>query len=211
MVQARRLGNRPLFAGPSYTWNGDRAAALAFPGKPRCRTPRHPPRSASTTCSRRRASAARARGLPYAGAVTPDEALALLEGLPGARLIDVRTRAEWDYVGRVPGSVLIEWNTYPSGTRNAAFVQQLAQVAGAPDVPLLFLCRSGQRSDHAARAAHAAGYQRAFNVIGRLRGRQGRVRPARSLSTAGATPAFPGLRDRTDRPGSPPAWSRWRR
>ncbi|MEP6942444.1 MAG: rhodanese-like domain-containing protein [Betaproteobacteria bacterium] len=104
-------------------------------------------------------------GLPYAGAVTPDEARALLEGLPGARLIDVRTRAEWEYVGRVPGSVLIEWNTYPSGTRNAAFAQQLDQAAGARDVPLLFLCRSGQRSDQAARAAHAAGYQRAFNVL----------------------------------------------
>jgi rhodanese-related sulfurtransferase len=104
-------------------------------------------------------------GLPYAGAVTPAEALALLEGLPGAKLIDVRTRAEWDYVGRVPGSLLIEWNTYPSGSRNPAFAQQLAQAAGAHDAPLLFLCRSGQRSDHAARAAHDAGYERAFNVL----------------------------------------------
>ena len=103
--------------------------------------------------------------LPYSGAVTPKEASTLLESLPGARLIDVRTRAEWDYVGRVPGSILIEWNTYPQGTRNPAFIEQLREAVGAPDTPLLFLCRSGQRSDQAARAARAAGYTRAFNVL----------------------------------------------
>lgn len=103
--------------------------------------------------------------LPYSGAVTPQEARTLLEALPGARLIDVRTRAEWDYVGRVPGSILIEWNTYPQGTRNPAFIERLSKAAGAADTPLLFLCRSGQRSDHAARAAQAAGYTRAFNVL----------------------------------------------
>ena len=105
------------------------------------------------------------RSLPYSGAVTPREARALLEAFPQARLIDVRTRAEWDYVGRVPGSILIEWNTYPEGMRNPRFLEQLRQAASAPDAPLLFLCRSGQRSDHAARAAHAAGYEHAFNVI----------------------------------------------
>lgn len=104
-------------------------------------------------------------GLPYSGAVTPQEASTLLESLPGTRLIDVRTRAEWDYVGRVPGSSLIEWNTYPQGTRNPAFIEQLRAVAAAPDTPLLFFCRSGQRSDQAARAALAAGYTRAFNVL----------------------------------------------
>ena len=58
------------------------------------------------------------RGLPYFGAMTPRDAHALLEAMPDARMIDVRTRAEWDYVGHVPGGVLIEWNTYPDGTRN---------------------------------------------------------------------------------------------
>src|SRR5260221_7571003 len=103
------------------------------------------------------------RALPYSGAVTPSEARALLEAFPQARLVDVRTRAEWDYVGRVPGSILIEWTTYPEGMRNPRFLEQLHQAASAPDAPLLFLCRSGQRSDHAARAAQAAGYEHAFN------------------------------------------------
>jgi rhodanese-related sulfurtransferase len=43
-------------------------------------------------------------GLPYAGALTPQEAIEVWQLAPGARLVDVRTRAEWDWVGRIPGS-----------------------------------------------------------------------------------------------------------
>ncbi len=103
--------------------------------------------------------------LPYFGAITPAEAHALLVALPEARLVDVRTRPEWDYVGRVPGSQLIEWNTYPGGMRNAGFLDALQSAVADRDTPVLFLCRSGQRSDSAARAAAAAGYTRAFNVV----------------------------------------------
>ena len=106
-----------------------------------------------------------AQGLSYFGAVTPEEASTLLTSVPGARLIDVRTRPEWDYVGHIPESILIEWNTYPGGARNAAFLEQLRAVAKDPEAPLLFLCRSGHRSDGAARAAAAAGYRKAFNVL----------------------------------------------
>ena len=105
------------------------------------------------------------RRLPYFGAVTPAEAHALVVALPEARLVDVRTRPEWDYVGRVPGSQLIEWNTYPDGRRNADFVDVLQGAVADREAPVLFLCRSGQRSDSAARAAAAAGYTRAFNVL----------------------------------------------
>lgn len=104
-------------------------------------------------------------GLPYYGAVLPGEAHALLVAAPNARLIDVRTRPEWDYVGHVPGSILIEWNTYPRGERNPRFVDELRAAASDPAAPLLFLCRSGQRSDGAARVAAAAGYTMAFNVL----------------------------------------------
>ena len=44
-------------------------------------------------------------GLPYDGAVTPKEAYELLQQVPGAKLVDVRTRAEWDWVGRIPGAI----------------------------------------------------------------------------------------------------------
>jgi rhodanese-related sulfurtransferase len=107
----------------------------------------------------------RASALPYYGAVTPEQAQRLLELRPDARLIDVRTRAEWDFVGRVPGSILIEWNTYPAGARNPAFLEQLRKAVPEPEAPLLFLCRSGHRSDQAARAAQAEGYFHAMNVL----------------------------------------------
>jgi rhodanese-related sulfurtransferase len=103
--------------------------------------------------------------LPYYGAVLPGEAHALLSAFPNARLIDVRTRPEWEYVGHVPGSILIEWTTYPTGARNPRFLDELRAAATDPDAPLLFFCRSGQRSDSAARAAAAAGYTMAFNML----------------------------------------------
>jgi rhodanese-related sulfurtransferase len=106
-----------------------------------------------------------ARALPYFGALTPGEAHALLTQMPSARLIDVRTRPEWDYVGRVPDGTLVEWNLYPDGARNPAFLTQLQRAVPERDAPLLFLCRSGVRSDHAARAAHGAGYTRAMNIL----------------------------------------------
>ncbi|HTS21907.1 MAG TPA: rhodanese-like domain-containing protein [Casimicrobiaceae bacterium] len=105
------------------------------------------------------------RSLSYFGAVTPEEAHYLLVNLPGARLIDVRTRAEWDFVGHIPHSTWVEWNRYPAGTPNPAFLDELRAAAPDPETPLLFLCRSGQRSDSAARAAAAAGYRRAFNLL----------------------------------------------
>lgn len=104
-------------------------------------------------------------GLPYAGAVTPREAAALLMSEPGARLVDVRTRAEWEWVGRVPGAVLIEWNGWPGSGRNPDFEREL--LAKVPDKthPILFLCRSGGRSHHAAIAAAQLGYAHALNVL----------------------------------------------
>ena len=102
--------------------------------------------------------------LPYAGAVTPSEAYALLQSAPGATLVDVRTRAEWDWVGRIPGAVEIEWIGYPCGQPNAHFLAQLRQCVD-PEALVLFLCRSGVRSHQAASLAYEAGYTAAFNVL----------------------------------------------
>lgn len=103
--------------------------------------------------------------LPYFGAVAPKDAYAVIKAMPNARLIDVRTRPEWDYVGHVPDSTLLEWNVYPDGRRNPDFLAQLRIQAPDPDAPVFFLCRSGQRSDGAARTAAAAGYSKAFNIL----------------------------------------------
>jgi len=100
--------------------------------------------------------------LPYAGALLPQEANLLMQA--GAKLVDVRTMAELEWVGRVPGSLAIEWNTWPGGKPNADFVLQLESQVGK-DSPVMFLCRSGGRSHNAAVAAAKAGYAEAFNVL----------------------------------------------
>ena len=103
-------------------------------------------------------------GLPFAGALTPREAFEVLQLAPGARLVDVRTRAEWDWVGRIPGAVEIEWNTYPSGLRNEDFLAQLKRQVD-PEALVLFICRSGVRSHHAAGLASEAGFTACYNVL----------------------------------------------
>jgi rhodanese-related sulfurtransferase len=112
----------------------------------------------------RKTAAERARQmqLPYAGALTPAEAHALM--LAGAKLVDVRTRPELLYVGRVPGSVLVEWQTYPGNVQNPQFLQQLAE-AVEPGETLMFLCRSGARSHTAAAIAAQAGWRDSYNVL----------------------------------------------
>lgn len=106
--------------------------------------------------------------LPYAGAVTPQEAYALLEQNPSAKLIDVRTNAERDWVGRVviapQQHAAVEWNQYPGGSPNPEFLEQLAQVANKHEI-LLFLCRSGVRSRHAAKLATERGYAHCFDIL----------------------------------------------
>ena len=106
-----------------------------------------------------------AQGLPYAGALLPEEARDLLTQDPAARLIDVRTDAEWAWVGHVPDSILIEWNTWPGGKQNEGFVDELKAAIPSTDTRLLFLCRSGGRSHHAAIAATRAGFACSFNVL----------------------------------------------
>jgi rhodanese-related sulfurtransferase len=103
-------------------------------------------------------------GLPYAGALTPAEAWEVLQHAPGAKLVDVRTRAEWDWVGRVPGAVEIEWLSYPGNALNPAFAQQLRREVD-PEALVMFLCRSGGRSDKAARMAAESGYGEAYNIL----------------------------------------------
>jgi rhodanese-related sulfurtransferase len=106
--------------------------------------------------------------LPYAGAVTPEQAYALLQADSNVKLIDVRTNAERDWVGRVDivdaQHGVVEWNLYPQGTPNPAFLEQLAGQATKQQV-LLFLCRSGVRSRYAATAATAQGYSDCYDIL----------------------------------------------
>jgi len=101
---------------------------------------------------------------PYQGELTPREAYEVLQKAPGARLVDVRTRAEWDWVGRLPGAVEIEWNQYPGGVRNPNFITELKRQVD-PESLVMFICRSGVRSIGAAAAATEAGYSQCYNVL----------------------------------------------
>ena len=108
--------------------------------------------------------------MAYAGELTAVETYALLERDPDAVLIDVRTRAEWSYVG-VPdlsglgrGVVVVEWQSFPDGRPNPSFIGDLAAAGVRPDAPVAFICRSGARSRFAAEAATAEGFSAAYNV-----------------------------------------------
>jgi rhodanese-related sulfurtransferase len=102
--------------------------------------------------------------LPYEGALTPEEACQIWQSAPGAKLVDVRTRAEIDWVGRVPGAVEIEWATYPGMKQNPNFLAGLQQQVDKESLAL-FICRSGQRSHGAAMVATQAGYTGCYNVL----------------------------------------------
>ena len=101
--------------------------------------------------------------LDYAGAVTPPEAHYLADNC-GAVIVDVRTDPEYHYVGRPHGSVLVNWQQYPGMEINEQFLDQLEQQA-SKDKTVLFLCRSGVRSHHAASIAVQAGWSKAYNVL----------------------------------------------
>jgi len=107
----------------------------------------------------------------YAGDLSATDTYRLLADDPAAVLVDVRTHAEWAYVGLPDLSALgkkvvtVQWSTYPDGASNAAFLDELAAADVTPDQPVLFLCRSGVRSVAAATAATAVGYTRAYNVL----------------------------------------------
>lgn len=104
-------------------------------------------------------------GLSYAGAVTAQEAHWLREaGL--ATILDVRTRSEYEQVGHVEGTALIEWRADgQAGADPRRFLERLAATHAA-DATILLICRSGVRSHHAAELAARAGFKRVYNVLG---------------------------------------------
>ena len=111
----------------------------------------------------RAAARGRALGLSYAGALTPREAHRVHEAGTAA-LVDVRTLPEWQYVGHVPNSLLIEWRRFRETQSNPAFLADLCATFDTDDT-ILLLCRSGVRSHHAAEAASRVGFRRVYNIL----------------------------------------------
>ena len=106
----------------------------------------------------------------YAGDVSPGETWHTLMRDGTACLVDVRTRAEWTFVGTPDlaeigrAAQFAEWQSFPGGAANADFLTSLDTIAADRSAPVFFLCRSGARSAAAAIAATQAGYRMAFNV-----------------------------------------------
>lgn len=107
---------------------------------------------------------AKEASLPYEGALLPAEAYQIFQSAPGARLVDVRCRAELDWVGRIPKAAEIEWATYPGMKPNPNFLAALEQQVDK-EALVIFICRGGVRSHHAAIAATKAGYSDCYNVL----------------------------------------------
>ncbi|MGE2729287.1 rhodanese-like domain-containing protein [Mycolicibacterium vaccae] len=109
--------------------------------------------------------------MSYAGDITPEQAWKLLSENADAVLVDVRTDAEWRFVG-VPDltplhreAVFVEWSR-TDGSRNSGFVDDLVAAGITPgERPVVFLCRSGNRSIGAAEAATEAGIGPSYNIL----------------------------------------------
>jgi rhodanese-related sulfurtransferase len=98
--------------------------------------------------------------------LTPRQVWEALMSNPDAALCDVRTNAEWSFVGLPDLSqtgkqpVLIQWQVFP----NPKFLEALGAANLQHTDHVYFLCRSGARSHAAAAAAKAAGYKHVYNI-----------------------------------------------
>lgn len=114
--------------------------------------------------------------MDYAGDVSVEDAWRILGDDSSAQLIDVRTQAEWNFVGlpdlNAVGKAVhrVEWQGFPGGTPNTQFTDQVAATGVKPTDTLLFLCRSGGRSKAAAIALTGLGYTKCYNVAGGFEG-----------------------------------------
>ena len=113
--------------------------------------------------------------MPYAGDITCMDCWSELKESPDAQLVDVRTAAEWAFVG-VPDLssigkqvLLAEWQQFPTMQVASDFLdratEQLKMAGSDPASKVFTLCRSGARSISAAEALTDAGYTNAYNVL----------------------------------------------
>jgi rhodanese-related sulfurtransferase len=109
-------------------------------------------------------------GKDYAGDLGPEEAWRVLRDEADSVLVDVRTDAEWTYVGLPDLSglgketVCVAWQVFPRMGLNPHFLAEIAARGVRREQTLLLLCRSGVRSRHAAAALTGAGFARCYNV-----------------------------------------------
>jgi len=106
-----------------------------------------------------------------------------LEAKPSAQMIDVRSKAEWAFVGypaleSIGKSIIfLEWQTFPGNAKNMLFSHRLIEELDARglgmETELYFLCRTGVRSLKAAREMKQLGYSACFNIAKGFEGKLG--------------------------------------
>ena len=107
----------------------------------------------------------------YAGDITSIEAWKILKNDKSSLLIDVRSKAEWAYVGVTDlesinkEAATIEWKNFPDMIINPNFVNQVKEICTSPEAIIFSLCRSGQRSISTSRALTEAGFKNCYNVL----------------------------------------------
>lgn len=116
----------------------------------------------------------------YAGDIDPSDAWEILASEPDATLIDVRTVAEWNFVGlpdldQLGKQVMaVEWQRFPEMERDPAFNETVSRILAernvGPDAALILICRSGVRSRDAAISLTGHGQRRCYNLAGGFEG-----------------------------------------
>ncbi len=107
----------------------------------------------------------------YAGDLTPEETWEILKNEESAVLIDVRSQAEWSFVGVTDLSSLskealsIEWKSFPGMVDNPNFVDQVSAACPDKNAKIFSLCRSGQRSIATSKALTNAGFSQCYNIL----------------------------------------------
>ncbi len=97
--------------------------------------------------------------------LTPQQSWELMQSNAQAVLIDVRTKIEHGFVGHPLQSVHVPWKEAPDWQVNDDFVNQIQQIVNDKSVPVLLLCRSGQRSLEAAKLLEVQGFEHLVNIL----------------------------------------------
>ncbi len=105
--------------------------------------------------------------------LTPTEAYAMLQQESSARLVDVRSTMEFDYVGHPEGALHLPLKEPPDWQTRPNFVANLKErlnsenhaVSRLEEMKLLMLCRSGKRSEQAAELLQDAGFEQVYNIV----------------------------------------------
>lgn len=106
----------------------------------------------------------------YKGDVEPKQAFEMLKSTPNSILVDVRTKAEWTFVGyadlrAVERSVhMLEWREFPKMEKNLNFIEEFFNIVPDKSTHIFFLCRTGGRSQEAAIEMTRLGYENCYNI-----------------------------------------------